>query len=291
LRVYAHEQEPAKKPVNAQLFNACRQNDVAAATRALADGAELDIVDETRMTPLTEAYRARAFEVGRLLVEQGASVNVLMGISKVPSATQAGMIELTGENPALNFAIEAKHVDSVQYLLRSGADPNLFGQMAKAPLVTAVEQRNRQIVEMLLDAGADPNFCGLGRPSALSRALVLGDADLVDLLQARGANLRAQRFEFISGYPDPVRLGPSLLMSAAAGGNVALILKMIAAGQDPKFVSTEGVDALASAAASGHLPALELLLPLIERSPRALEVAQKQGHHQIIERLRRAGYQ
>jgi ankyrin repeat protein len=79
-------------------------------------------------------------------------------------------------------------------------------------------------------------------------------------------------------------------MFAAAGGNVDLVQRMITLGQDPRFRTSDGYDALAWAAGKGQGKVVEFLLPLVDQSSRALERATENGHAGIADMLRRAGY-
>jgi len=273
--VFGTAPDPAKAALNARLFIACKKNDCDAVAGIIAEGAQIDVQDSTGMRPLTLALQARAFRTAQWLVENGASINL---------PTRKG-------NCPLVFAIEAQDIDISTYLLRAGADPNAFGQDGKTPLIVAAEQRNCQLAELLLDCGADPNLAAMMQSQPLAFALRKGDSAMVELLLARGANPRAQSFQNIVDSRTTKRTRASLLMYAAAGGNVDLIRKMIGFGQDPRYITEDGYDALAWAASQGHEAAIELLLPLVDHSPRALEMALENGHEQIAERLRRAGYQ
>jgi hypothetical protein len=66
---------------------------------------------------------------------------------------------------------------------------------------------------------------------------------------------------------------------------------MIALGQDPRYTTRDGYDALAWAAGAGRESAVSFLLPLVDHSPHALAKAMEKGNNRIVEQLRRAGYQ
>lgn len=276
--------DPARRAANSRLIEACKRNDAATAAAALSEGADLNARDSTGMRPLTYALKNRAFDVARWLVDNGVAVN---------RPTKAG-------NVPLNFAVEANAPDMIAMLLRAGADPNCLGARGHTPLMDAAGRPNRALAAMLLDAGADPNLAGwqpnwLPRMSPLAVALRAGNAEVADLLLARGANPKAQD----RIYPRSLTTGdvvaeyarPSLLMYAAAGGNLGLVRKLIELGQDPRLQAEDGYDALAWAAGHGHDAIVQFLLPLTGHSPRAVQMATEGGYQGTVALLRRAGYE
>jgi hypothetical protein len=246
------------------------------------DGAEIDGDGPDGRPALIEALKARAFDAARWLVQAGASVNCVSA----------------GGYSALAFAVEAGDPAEVEYLLQAGAHPDLAGRDGLTPLAVAARDNRPDLMRQLLAAGAHPNLTTSirgRRENALSMALWQGSVELVDLLLANGANPRGQTYEFIG---DSSRGGvivrwtdPSLLMFAAAGGNVELIRKLIALGQDPKLKTGLGYDALTWAAETGHLEAVKCLLPLSELRGHALESARRNRRPEIVRWLEAAGYQ
>ncbi|MCX6955237.1 MAG: ankyrin repeat domain-containing protein [Verrucomicrobia bacterium] len=272
---------PSQQPeADAGLFAACKANDLAAATRALAAGAALDAVDRDGKSPLMIALRAGAARVVEWLLEAGAPVH---------------QTDRQGWSP-LGYAVQSGKAAAVKTLLLAGADPNFNRDQAATPLVQAAEIGSVEIVRLLLEAGAAVNLLSSGDPmrgiSPLGAALRRGDAALVELFLAQGADPRAQDFLFVQSETKALeRFGaPSLLMQAAAGGDVALIKMMIGLGQDPRFRAFEDYDALAWAATQGRRAAVEFLLTVSAQSPHALEEATNHGHPEIVALLRKAGY-
>ena len=76
----------------------------------------------------------------RVLVDAGANVNALTSI---------------GNDTVLTWAIEANHLPLVQFLVESGADPNLPANEV-TPLMRAAQNRNVRAVMYLLKHGANP---------------------------------------------------------------------------------------------------------------------------------------
>jgi ankyrin repeat protein len=271
--------DPAKESLSAQLIEACKKDDLDTADRAIQGGVPVDWQDHYGISPLYYALNSRAFRTARWLVEHGASVN----------------FSSRGSFP-LAWAIDAGDPQLAIDLLRAGADPDFALSMGQSPLMAACYADNLEIAARLLDAGADPNLeawdQNARRVAPLAIALRKGNAAMVDLLLTHGANPRAQPV-FIQTTPQgpALRLGQTLLMYAAAGGNVGLISKMITAGQDPRTTTWDGTDALAWASAQGNDDAVKLLLPLCGHSAHALKAALDGGHTSTVELLHQAGYQ
>jgi ankyrin repeat protein len=271
----------AEVPRNAEFIDACRRNDMEQAVRLLGAGAELNCRDNKGMTPLTNALKTRAFAVARWLVEEGAFVNL---------TTEKG-------NAPLNFAVEAGDMGMIDLLLAYGADPNASHCPGGTALMAAAYRDRPDLAARILDAGGDPNLNGweddVGRAvSPLAVALRKGSVPMTEDLLARGANPRSRLykdFHALDGMDPPAY--PSLLMYAAAGGNVELIQRMLALGSDPHFKTDEGYDALSWAAGRGQEKAVRFLLPLSDLRGHALEKAQENGHASIAELLRNAGYE
>jgi len=269
-------------PQNTEFIGACRRNDLGEAVRLHEAGAALNCYDSTGMTPLTNALKMKAFAVARWLVEEGAFVNL---------PTQKG------GNAPLNFAVEAGEVGMIDLLLAYGADPNASHHPGMTALISAAYQNRPELAARILDAGADPNLNSweddVGRPvSPLAVALRKGNVAVAEVLLARGSNPRS-RFSrgFRTSEGAAPSAYPSLLMYAAAGGNIDLIQRMLALGNDPHFKTDEGYDALSWAAGRGQEKAVRFLLPLSDLRGHALEKAEENGHASIAELLRNAGYE
>ncbi|MBK9989372.1 MAG: ankyrin repeat domain-containing protein [Verrucomicrobia bacterium] len=268
-------------PRNAEFLDACRRNDLDQAVRLFGAGAELNCYDNNGMTPLTNALKMRSFAVARWLVEEGSLVNL---------PTQKG------GNAPLNFAVEAGDMGLIDLLLAYGADPNASHYPGMTALISAAYQDRPDLAARILDAGADPNLHGwkddVRRPvSPLAIALLRGNRAMTEVLLARGANPRSRFCRDFRTSEGATLLGyPSLLMYAAAGGDVVLIQRMVALGNDPLGKTDEGYDALSSAAGRGHENAVRFLLPLSDHHGRALEKAEENGHASIAELLRNADY-
>ena len=112
------------------------------------------------------------------------------------SLVQAGKVNAPDSRgcTALIAAARAGQVESIQTLVRLGADPDLRGGGNDwTPIMHAIHKFRHRAVTALLDAGADPNFRTRSGLTALTMAAGYGDARMVRLLLSHGANPRDGR--------------------------------------------------------------------------------------------------
>ena len=92
---------------------------------------------------------------------------------------------------ALQWAAHWDDRDTVDALLRAGANVNAANDHGVTPLALATENRSSTIVEMLLNAGANPNSAVSTGESVLMTAARTGSVPIAQALMARGANVNA----------------------------------------------------------------------------------------------------
>jgi ankyrin repeat protein len=204
---------------------------------------------------LARAAEQRDFARVRALLEQKADVN----------AAQAD------GTTALHWAVHWNDVDTVQRLLRAGANPRAVNRLGASPLSEAAALGSAALIRLLLDAGADART--LSTPdgeTVLMTAARAGNLEAVKLLVERGADVNARE-----QYK-----GQTALMWAAAERHADVVAYLLAQGADWRVKSFEhetkmpklsaassvtpmargGLTALSFAAREGHIPTLEALL-------------------------------
>lgn len=164
-------------------------------------------------------------------------------------------------------------------------DPN-YVPSPDAALYSASAQGATAVVRDLLAGGANPNSQNAGGWTPLMIAAAERHPEtVITLLEAKvNPNLRN-------------RLGRTALMFASSYGQDAIVVRLLAAGADPNNVPDDptGWTALIAAASAGHASTVEALLrgganPAIKskQGESALDIAQKQGHAEVIRILQRS---
>ena len=286
---------PEQVAQDAALLAAAEHGDIGAARRALAAGAWIDAPDKHDWTPLVHALRAKAFPLARLLVDEGATLDLVTRAFETPVPNSPGYVVEEAEKAPITFAVEAGDVDTVAYLLEQGADPNLAargGQFGSTALAAAARS-STEMTRLLLEHGAEPNQ--LARDvghyrlvSPLMFAAGRGNVARVNLLLEHGAKLDTADRYFISGTPG-LQQELTVYMFAAASNNVPLLRQLEQQGENPRFVEPRGDNALSWAADNNASAAVDYLLALGIKGDRAVARAEERGHLEIVEKLRRAG--
>jgi ankyrin repeat protein len=202
----------------------------------------------------------------------------------------------------------------VTQLVEAGADVNYPGPPhGFTALQTAVMANQVPTVEYLLLMGANPSASGTNRLTPLQMAIAAGKGDIADLLRNAGANSSTTN-PSISSIPNaqshPTNRSPypqnsscdlipwSPLQLAASAGNEVKVASLLVT-DDPNVPATilKGRTVLQAAAEEGHDAIVAALLPLSDVNAEraeiggltALEAACKGGHLAIVRRLLDAG--
>lgn len=123
------------------LWQAAYNGDVAVATKLLQKGTDIETRDTSGWTPLFIAVQKHRTAMVKLLLENGAEPDVKCNL---------------GLRTPLHQAAEAGHEDLVELLLTHKANPNLYNDLKRRPLVFAAAEGHLAVVKMLLDNGAWP---------------------------------------------------------------------------------------------------------------------------------------
>ncbi|WP_295447423.1 ankyrin repeat domain-containing protein [uncultured Thiodictyon sp.] len=196
--------QPAPPTVN--LFRALQVDNLDQIRRHIAAGTDLNQSDRNGDRPLHLAARAGQVAIARELVDHGASLIVLDSAGRTPlelalsqGKTQVATLLVEAGAPldaqVLLVTLVRAGVsdrDSVDFLLRRGADLNRPDAAGQTPLHQAVALGHLETVKRLIARGADVNRPdGTGRtPLALARALdpkATKTADIQTALQQSGA--------------------------------------------------------------------------------------------------------
>ena len=151
-----------------------------------------------------------------------AAVRTLLTPTAVKSAEADGMT-------ALHWAVRGDDLDTVQLLIKAGANVSAANRYGITPLSLAATNGNPAIALALLKAGANPNAPGPDGETVLMTAARAGNADIVNALIDRGVNVNATE----------TWQGQTALMWAAAENHGAVIKALGAHGVDLNARSKE----------------------------------------------------
>jgi len=140
-----------------------------------------------KYTPLETACFYNSFKVAKLLLKNGASVNV---------ARNSQNTERTYCGTPLHSAVKANAIECVQLLLAEGAEMNSNEGGGISPLHIAAEMGHVQCMKILLDSGINPNLASPDkRNTALHLAAEGGFSECISLLLNKGANADARNYK------------------------------------------------------------------------------------------------
>ena len=173
--------EPRPKDMNnggfTPLLYAAREGCIECAKALVAGGADLNLPDPQRLTPLVLALLNLHFDLASYLIDAGADVNKwdLYGRTPLYMAADTNTLPVMGNGAMVVLPSMDKltGLDVARQLLDKGADPNI--QLKRRPPYRNVPQDRGG--DSILSQGATP----------LLRAARAGDAELVDLLLKHGA--------------------------------------------------------------------------------------------------------
>jgi ankyrin repeat protein len=173
--------EPRPKDMNqggfTPLLYAAREGCLECAKKLVAGGADLNLPDPHRVTPLVMALLNLHFDLAAYLIEAGADVNKwdLYGRSPLYMAADTSTLPVMGNGAMVVLPSPDKltALDVAEMLLAKGAEPNI--QLKRRPPYRNVPQDRGG--DAILSMGATP----------LLRAARAGDAPFVKLLLEHGA--------------------------------------------------------------------------------------------------------
>lgn len=244
-----------------QLHLAAWLNQPLECSRFIAEGAEVNMVNDDNKTPLSIAVMRGHAGVVKILLTAGADKDFPL---------------------LLNRAVRNGHTQVLELMLNSGVK---IGQKVINTLLTvAVEEGHAEDVKLLLTAGAQIDEADPNSTPLLYTAAENGHADMIELLQSKGADIDKTKSSD----------GQTPLYVAAKRGHAHVVELLLKAGADIYKASLNGEIPLDAAVQSNYADVVILLLtartykgPLLNNCSLLLHVAAKHGSENVIELLLR----
>lgn len=217
---------------------AIKDNDVEAVKQAIGQGADINekikyqrkFGMDDQSTPLIIAIEFSVYDVARLLIENGADVNVVV----------------EGES-ALKMAVENKSLEMTKLLLDRGAEVNLpepETMVFRTPLSIAAGNGSVEIAKLLIERGANVN----SKSHPLFSAAYANSIEIAKLLIQHGANIDQKTLD-----------GRTPLYMALERGSYEMVKLLIENGTDVNWESRAGDSLMKYAQRRGDTRIIQLL--------------------------------
>ena len=251
----------------AKLHQAAKANDVPKLEKMLAEGADINAVNEDKATALWLAAQNNNLACLEVLFAQKengtAKINATNKFDYTPVYIAAkqnhpdalkALIEKKADINAKDFQhfspvyIAAKHnnVDTLRELMEAGADLNAADKQLESPIFVAAQQNNREALKQLLAEGDVCGACAIG-----TYVLVKGFpvCSLCSMGKRGGALINAANIK-----------GQTPVYTAAKHQSLHTLKMLIAAGADIDAADEAGKSPLWAAADQGNTEAVHVLV-------------------------------
>lgn len=190
-------------------------------------------------------------------------------------------IDETGR-PLLMNAVAADQVETVEFLLLRGADPDQLGDNTAGSfsLGIAAFRGKVRIVNLLLQNGANINVTNKSGLSALELAALGGQLEILKILISQKAEL----------YNSTT--GLSVIHSAAVSNNPLVLTEILKYNLDINSTDKEGWTPLLAAVSTGLIENVKILLDAgadvnikLHDGTTCLQLAKEKGHKEVVKLL------
>jgi uncharacterized protein len=174
-------------------------------------------------------------------------------------ATVSGRSLVAADDLALELIEAARwgDVETLQWALNEGADPDARDAEGASAMEEAVRNRRYPAVTVLLAAGADPDTRTTRNEAVIVLAARGGDLDVIQALIAAGANVDARDTDGLESIS--YQTGTTALWVASRWGMVDAARELLTVGADPRVQDFDGVPAWAVARSYGHDQIFQML--------------------------------
>ncbi|KAK3542269.1 hypothetical protein QTP86_021992 [Hemibagrus guttatus] len=244
--------------VKSILFKAVQRNLDGIVAALIDSGADINVCNDLRYTPLLLAIELSNLEVFKVLVSNKAQLEK----------------RLPNQMSALHLAIQSGSMPITEILLDMGMDPNIIGAKEQMPLHLSAIHNQPALMALLLQNGAQINAVTQEGFTALHLASQSGHKEAVAQLLEGKADVHAQD-----------RQARTALHWAAAQGDVGIVKLLLFAGSNADAVEKDRKTPLHLAAIAGHAQTVSTLLTAKAKVAAkdmdgctALHYAAKNGH-------------
>ena len=187
------------------LHYAAHNGNTNAVSMLLKAGSKINAQDADGDPPLQYALAENHLEAAKLLVKAGANINIknrdgraavywAQSAESLQFLIKAGADVNSGDNygyTPLQNAATAGDIDRIKLLIKSGADVNKSNEYGATPLINAVKKQSEEAVNILLNAGAKVNVKGdFGYTPLMTATIGQWKTGVITLLKA-GADIHA----------------------------------------------------------------------------------------------------
>ena len=265
-------------------------------TLLLESGAAVNVVDESKSSPLLDAANANCVQIMQKLIESGAKVNEaddngrtplhLAALSDNPKVLTV-MLEAKAsinvrdskERTPLHLATFLGYIHVVERLLKENAEIQTVDYRGQSPLHTAAVYSKTALAKLFPENGASPDQVDGSDNTALHLAIKSCDASAVQLMLDKGADFKIKGRDGLS------------YLGLASGRGLATILEMLldvgsssVSGRDWDFV-----DMVAAYWQAIKNHRIETLKILVKKERRLLDEFSNEGFTSLETCLRNRG--
>ena len=219
------------------LLAAFFQENTDIALSLLRRGADVNVIDESGMSPLHRASQSGDTDTVRMLLEHDAAVDILNSFGD----TSFMLASLTGE------------IGVLRLLHQWGADVNFHNKDGLSPIEVATRAGHLNVVRLLIETGAQVNTQDKKDWSPLHSASIDGSVEIAELLLQHGADVGSRDND-----------GWTPLYAASRSGHVQILELLTQHGADACSRDNEGRTPLDEALYGGHVKTAEFLI--VERT-------------------------
>ena len=232
--------------VDPRLYSAVWRGQLERVQALIAEGVEVNAVDEDGDPVLYEAVWRRYTDIARELINAGADVDALdkdddpllraavwrdyLDVVQLMIAAGANVSAVdSDDNPLLYAAIWRGYTETVRALVDAGADVDALDQDDDPMLREAIWRNQVEIVRILVAAGADIDVLDADDHPVLRAAIWRGYTEIVQILVDAGVNVNVEDAD-----------GDSMLHEARWRGHTEIVDILVAAGATDPITPTAG---------------------------------------------------